>query len=199
MKNLLMNRNPLVRAGASICLTLAVFAVVWMVSKAIIPQGALRMGWGTSLGKVSISQVGLRIFALNALLGVGGFLLLNQWKDARGLAVGYYVLVWRSGIFYGLIRGTNSFTFPYASAADSLRGFLLVGLWELVGLSFVCSSTALLARYATSSSGGFSGLVAFCREPFSFIDYKEAFLLVIGVIMIGLAALAEAVNIVGAI
>ena len=192
---ILMHHNPYIRAGSAIGVTLLVLMATSVISWALLPQGIFRVGWGTSLGKISIAQAMLRIFVLNMFFGAGGLLLLNQWKGMKGLAVGYYVHLWRSGVFYGLIRGTNSFTFPYSSLSDSLRGFLLVGLWETVGLSLVCASTALLARYPTNSAGGFLGLAAFLRRPAVSMSRQEIALLLAGVGLLGLAAVAEAVNI----
>lgn len=192
---ILMHHNPYIRAGSAIGVTLLVLMATSVISWALLPQGIFRVGWGTSLGRISLIQAALRIFALNLLFGVGGIVLLNQWKDVKGLAVGYYVHLLRSGIFYGLIRGTNSFTFPYSSLSDSFRGFVLVGFWETVGLSLVCASTALLARYPTNSAGGFLGLVAFLRRPAVSMSRQEIAFLLAGVGLLGLAAVAEAVNI----
>ncbi len=195
MIKIFMHHNPFIRASFSVGITLVVLISVSFVTWAIFPQGSFRMGWGASLGKTSLAQAALRIFALNLFFGAGGLLLLNQWKDAKGLAVGYYVHLWRSGVFYGLIRGTNSFTFPYSSLSDSLRGFFMVGLWETIGLSLVCASTALLASYPTNSAGGFARLTAFLHRPAAFMSRQELALLFAGVGLLCLAAIAEAVNI----
>ncbi|MCL6451220.1 MAG: hypothetical protein K6T75_08015 [Acetobacteraceae bacterium] len=195
MPRILMHPNVGVRAAAAVGLTLLLLGVVWAASHLVLRPGAVRVGWGASLARRSAASAAVQILAFNLLLGAGGIILLNQWRDARGLAIGYYVHLLRSSLLHGLLRGTNSFTFPYPSPAAGFRGFLAVGLWETVGLSLVCASTALLAKYSTRSALGVSGFLAFLRRPAAYLRGGEAALLLGGLVLLALAAVAEALNI----
>jgi len=115
----------------------------------------------------------LVIFVMNLLIGACGTILMNQWRTRRGLATGYYLLLLRSSVFHGVLRGTNSFAFPYASQRESIFGFFRVGLWETLALSLICVATASLAGYPTNSPDGLVSFGRFIRNPAGYLTKKN--------------------------
>lgn len=72
----------------------------------------------------------------------------------------------------------------------------MVGLWETVALSLISASTALLARYPMDSAGGLIGFAAFLHRPAAYLRNGEMILLLVGVLLLAFAAVAEGFNIV---
>lgn len=115
MINLLMHDNILVRIGSTIAFTLVLLAIIWLLSSLFLPPGLVKLGFVESLVTSSPHTTTAQILGANMLLGAFGLILMNQWHDPRGLATGYYIHFFRSAVFHGLLRGTNSFAFPYPS------------------------------------------------------------------------------------
>lgn len=132
---------------------------------------------------------------MNALVGALGIILMNQWRTRKGLAVGYYVLIFRSSVFHGVLRGTNSFTFPYASHRNVILGFFRVGLWETLSLCLICAASACLASSPTSSHYGLVSFTKFIRRPGAYVKKQELTLIQVGFVLLMLSAFMEALNI----
>lgn len=194
MIKMLMDKRVLVRAGINIALTLGLLALTWTLAYLLLPQGLVKLGFTASLISPSVYTITAQILAANVILGALGLALMNQWHDARGLAVGYYIHFFRSAIFHGVLRGTNSFAFPYASQGEIIAGFFRVGLWETLAFCLICSATAACVAFPTSSPDGIKSFIAFLTRP-ARIGRDGLIVLIIGVLMLGFAAVMEALNI----
>lgn len=195
MVNLLMDRRVQIRTGMAIVLTLGLLVITWTLSYMFLPPGLVKIGFAASLISSSFNIIAAQIFVANVILGAFGIILMNQWHDARGLAMGYYIHLFRSAVFHGLLRGTNSFAFPYASQDEIIIGFFKVGLWETLAFCLICSATAACATYPTSSSEGIKSFFAFLARP-ARIGRDGLIVLITGVLMLGFAAIMEALNII---
>lgn len=194
MVSLLMDRRVLIRIGVAIVSTLGLLIVIWTLSYLLLPQGLVKINFAASLISSSFFTIATQIFGANMILGALGIILMNQWHDARGLAMGYYIHFFRSAVFHGLLRGTNSFAFPYASQGEIIIGFFRVGLWETLAFCLICSATAACVAFPTSSPDGIKSFIAFLTRP-ARIGRDGLIVLIIGVLMLGFAAVMEALNI----
>ncbi len=195
MVRLLMNERLAVRAKSAIAFTFALLVFVWVSSALLLPPGAMHFNAGIWLGDLSLLSSTLFIFVINLLFGVGGIILMNQWYIGRGLAAGYYILLLRSSVFHGILRGTNSFSFPYASQGENILGFFRVGMWETLALCLICAATASLARYPASSHKGFISFYEVIRNPSSHLTKQALVLILAGIALLMFSALMEALNI----
>ncbi len=172
MTRLLMHESLAVRIRATIALTFGLLISIWFFSALLLPPGIIRFNAGTWLEDLPVLPSALFIFAINLLIGACGVILMNQWHTRRGLAAGYYLLLLRSSVFHGILRGTNSFAFPYTSHVENIIGFLRVGLWETLALCLICAATASLARYPTSSYYGLVSFYKFIHNPTAYIKKR---------------------------
>jgi len=195
MTRLLMHNSLVVRITVTILSTLVLLIFVWAFSAVLLPQGVIRFNAGIWLQDLPAISSALLIFGMNLLAGACGIILMNQWHTKTGLAVGYYFLLLRSSIFHGVLRGTNSFTFPYDSHSEVILGFFRVGLWETLALCLICAATASLAKYPTSSHYGVVSFFKFMRNPAKYIKRQEIAFILAGVTLLALSALMEAFNI----
>ena len=195
MIRVLMHEKLLVRTAGSVSITFVFLTLVWVLSAAVLQPGIIRGNLGAWLINIPVASSAAFLFVLNLVFGAGGITLLNHWHDARGLAAGYYIHIFRSALFHGLLRGTNSFTFPYSSQAEVVQGFFRVGLWETLALSLICAATASLAGYPVSSFEGLPGFLKFLRNPAEHLGKKELSLFLAGITLLALAAVQEAFNI----
>lgn len=196
MAKLLMHRRLFTKTSATILSTFSLLAIIWVLSYLLLPQGLVKINFISSLLAPSPYTLAAQIFAANVILGAFGILLMNQWHDKRGLAVGYYVHFLRSAVFHGVLRGTNSFAFPYSSQGKIIIGFFKVGLWETLALCLICSATAACAAYPTSSPKGLRSFFAFFIKPPK-IEREGLMVLFLGVLILGFSSIMEALNIIG--
>lgn len=194
MINLLMHDNILVRIGSTIAFTLVLLAIIWLLSSLFLPPGLVKLGFVESLVTSSPHTTTAQILGANMLLGAFGLILMNQWHDPRGLATGYYIHFFRSAVFHGLLRGTNSFAFPYPSQAEIVIGFFKVGLWETLAFCLICSATAVYAIHPIDSPQGLKTFFTLLSKP-SGIKRDVLFVLIIGGLVLVFAAIMEALNI----
>ncbi len=194
MVNLLMHKSLLVRIGVTIITTLGLLVIIWTLSSLLLPPGLVKINFTASL--ISSGYIiAIQIFGANIILGALGLMMMNQWHDARGLAIGYYIHFFRSAVFHGLLRGTNSFAFPYTSQVEIVNGFLKVGLWETLAFCLICSATAAYAAFPTSSPQGLKSFFAFLVRP-TRIKKDVLFVLIVGGVLMGFSAVMEALNII---
>ena len=158
--------------------------------------GLLKGSIGITTVFVSVSASAVFILVMNLVFGAGGIILINQWHDSRGLAAGYYIHLFRSSLLHGLLRGTNSFLFPYSSQVDVVIGFFKVGLWETLALSLICAATATLASYPLNSSQGLVSFIKLVRQPTKYMNTKEIATVLLGIVMLIFSAIMEELNIV---
>lgn len=190
-----MSEDVAVRVRATVLLTFLLLIAIWLFSALLLQPGIMRFNVGTWLQGLPVLPSTFFIFGMNLLLGALGIILMNQWRTRKGLAVGYYILVFRSSVFHGVLRGTNSFTFPYASHRDIILGFFRVGLWETVALCLICAASACLARSPASSHYGLVSFVKFIRRPGAYMRKQELTLIMVGIVLLMLSALMETLNI----
>jgi len=98
---------------------------------------------------VNIVSTFLKILIINTVIGGIIFCSCNFIK-LKDLPLGY-VAVWCQIFIYGLVKGTNSFEYPYPSLQASFIGFLRTGLWEFTAYILTVCSTANIALYRQDS------------------------------------------------
>jgi hypothetical protein len=195
MVRLLMNENLAVRIKSTVVLTFILLIIIWFLSALLFQSGIIVFNGGTWLADLNILPSTLLIFGMNLLVGAFGIMLMNQWRTKKGLAVGYYILLLRSSVFHGVLRGTNSFTFPYASHGDIILGFFRVGLWETLALCLICAASASLASFPINSKYGLVSFLKFIRYPVAYLEKQELTIVLVGIGLLMLSALMEALNI----
>lgn len=195
MVRLLMNESLAVRIKSTIVLTFILLITIWFFSALLLQPGIISFNAGTWFENLPVLPSTLLIFGMNFLAGACGIILMNQWRTKKGLAVGYYIHMLRSSVFHGVLRGTNSFTFPYASHGDIILGFLRVGLWETLALCLICAASASLARFSVNSHYGLISFLKFIRYPVAYIKKQELKLILVGIVLLMLSSLMEALNI----
>lgn len=163
----------------ALVLTLAALIASWAVSYLLLPEHLLQFRYiRTAVATAGLWRTWGKILAINLGMGVGGLVLLNQWQDRWGVACGYYLLVWRSGIFVGVLVGTNSFAFPAPDRLSALIRFFGLGFWESLAMVMACAATAPMARYPIHSGAGLTAFLDFLREPVAHLSAEEIWTLV---------------------
>jgi hypothetical protein len=195
MINLLMHKRLVIRTGATIIFTLGLLVIIWILSYLFLPTGLVKINFTASLISSSPYTIAAQIFGANMILGAFGLVMMNQWHDARGLAVGYYIHFFRSAVFHGMLRGTNSFAFPYSSQIEIVTGFFKVGIWETLAFCLICSATAAYAAYPTDSPKGLKSFFAFLARP-ARINRDELLVMIIGGLIMGFSSIMETLNII---
>lgn len=195
MAKFLRHNRLFIRVGATIAFTLGLLVIIWVLSYLLLPQGLVKISFTASLIPSSPFTIAAQIFGLNLLLGAFDLMLMNQWHDAGGLALGYYIHFLRSAVFHGLLRGTNSFAFPYNSQAELIFGFFKVGLWETLAFCLICAATAAFAAFPVSSAEGIRAFFTILAKPQQI--KRDVFIaFIVGVLMLGFSAIMEALNII---
>lgn len=195
MINLLMHKRLLIRISVTIISTLVLLVMIWTLSYLFLPSGLVKINLAASLISSSPYTIAAQIFGANLILGAFGLIMMNQWHDAQGLAIGYYIHFFRSAVFHGLLRGTNSFAFPYPSQVEIVIGFFKVGLWETLAFCLICSATAAYAAFPTNSPQGLKSFFAFLAKP-ARIKREVLLVLIVGGLMMGFSSIMEALNII---
>jgi len=112
-------------------LSFSIFFLAWVASYLVLPQGVLRGRLpGTWLfgEDVDVVSTFLKILIFNFLVGGIVFSLCNLFRVGN-VPLGY-VAIWLQIFVFGVLKGTNSFIYPYETMLSSFIGFLRTGLWE---------------------------------------------------------------------
>ncbi len=172
----------IIRVVVSWGLGLTVFFFVWALSYWLLPEGVVRgrtlAGWLAPWHE-SLSVTFLHILSFNLLIGWCGVIYMNRFR-ASGVPMGYAVS-WIFWAFYGLLLGTNSFTYPdltkHAPSLSILWG--RSGLFEMTAYAIAAAATAGLWHEADAARA---------RWP----KAAEAAALLMSMILLSFAALREA-------
>lgn len=180
-------------------LSFSLFFLAWAVSYLLLPQGILRGRLpGTALfgEDVDVFSTFLKIFFFNFLMGGIAFSLCNLVKVGK-IPLGI-VPIWLEMILFGLLKGTDSFIYPYASMLASFIGFLRTGLWESTALILMTCSTSNIVMYQQESWK--SGRLTKIRQRKDLkLTRSEKGTYLIGVMIILISALTESLAIFGII
>lgn len=133
-------------------LSFSIFSLAWVASYLVLPQGVLRGKLPSTalLGEdVDIVSTFLKIFLFNFIVGGIVFSLCNLFRVGN-VPLGY-VAIWGQILIFGLLKGTNSFIYPYETMLASLIGFLRTGLWEFTSYILMTCSTIDFAIYGQES------------------------------------------------
>ena len=180
-------------------LSFSILFLAWTISYLILPQGALRGKLpGTVLfgENTDLLSTFLKIFLFNFLIGGIVFSLCNLFR-VGDIPLGY-VAIWLDILVFGLLKGTNSFIYPYETMLASFIGFLRTGLWEFSAYVLMTCSTVNFAIYKQESwlSGKVTRIKQWSNVKLNKAD-KSTYL--IGVIVLLLSAFLEALAIFGMI
>jgi len=148
----LVDRNLFRRFMWMWVLSFSIFFLVWVASYLALPQGVLRGKLpGTALlgEDIDIVSTFLKIFLFNLIVGGIVFSLCNLFRVGN-VPLGY-VAIWGQILIFGLLKGTNSFIYPYESMSASFLGFLRTGLWEFTSYILMTCSTIDFAIYRQES------------------------------------------------
>jgi len=129
------------------------FFVVWVLSYLLLPEGVLRgrLLSASLLGKdVNFLDTFVRIFAFNFLIGGVLVSIVCNFFRVAGLPLSY-AAIWGQISLFGILKGTNSFLYPYPTMLDSVMGFLRTGLWEFTAYILMASAFVSLGRYEQKS------------------------------------------------
>lgn len=133
-------------------MSLAIFFLTWVASYLFLPQAILRAKLPTMWiygVDVDVPSTFLKIFAFNFLIG-GVILTLGNLMRVGDVPLGY-VAVWGQIFLFGILKGTNSFVYPYETQWASLIGFLRTGLWEFTAYILMTCSTIEFEMYRQES------------------------------------------------
>lgn len=148
----LTDRSLLKRFMWMCILSFSVFFLTWIVSYLVLPQGILK---GKLLSTwlfgedVDVLSTLLKIFLFNFLIGGIVFSLCNLFRVGN-VPLGC-VVVWLEFLVFGVLKGTNSFVYPYETMLSSFLGFLRTGLWESSAYILITCSTFNFAIYRQES------------------------------------------------
>jgi hypothetical protein len=148
----LTDRSLLKRFMWMCILSFSVFFLTWIVSYLVLPQGILRGKLlGTWLFGEDIDWLStfVKIFLFNFLIGGIVFSLCNLFRVGN-IPLGY-VAVWLEMLVFAVLKGTNSFVYPYETMLSSFIGFLRTGLWESSAYILMTCSTFNFAIYRQES------------------------------------------------
>jgi len=152
MLSRLVDRNLFRRFMWMWVLSFSIFFLTWVASYLVLPQGVLRGKLpGTALfgEEVDVVSTFLKIFLFNFIVGGVVFSLCNLFRVGN-VPLGY-VAIWGQILIFGLLKGTNSFIYPYESMLASFIGFLRTGLWEFTSYILMTCSTIDFAIYRQES------------------------------------------------
>jgi hypothetical protein len=152
-KHYLIHDRLLVRFGALLGVSMAVFLSAWTLSYFFIPEGVLRgrlVGQalaGNDLAGGSVWLEWLRIFAIN--LGVMLLLVVapNVFRTAGDYPLGY-ISVTLMAVVNGITLGTNSFTFLLGGKVPpTLAIFGSSGLYEIAAYVLAAAAATSISKY----------------------------------------------------
>jgi hypothetical protein len=199
MKMSFVDSNLFKRFAWMWTLSFSMFFVAWVAGYLILPQGALRgklPGTGLLGEDIDVISTFLKILLFNFLIGGIVFSLCNLFR-VGDVPLGY-VAIWLDILVFGLLKGTNSFIYPYETMTASFIGFLRTGLWEFSAYILMTCSTVNFAIYRQESWS--SGRVTRIKQWNNVeLSKAEKGTYLIGVIVLLLSAFLEALAIFGII
>jgi len=123
-----------------------------VASYLVLPQGILRGKLPSTalFGEdVNVISTFLKIFIFNFTIGGIIFSMCNLFR-VGDVPLGY-VPIWGDILIFGLLKGTNSFIYPYETMLASIIGFFRTGLWEFTAYTLMTCSTIDFAIYKQES------------------------------------------------
>lgn len=109
-----------------------------------VPEAGYTPGGSDVLLKTFLLIIGNNLILL--LLIVGGNIFVRFGIFTPGLLV---LLI--QGIMIGLVAGSNSFEFPFASIREANIQYLKVGLWETTAYALACAVTLTKSLYISTT------------------------------------------------
>ncbi len=151
MRKFVCHKNIIIRFIGLYLMGLLIFIAAWYLSFYLFPEGLMR---DTSLASklagsdisVSIGKELTRIFIVNLIMSTV-IVLFNLSFRVNKIPLGYLIPpIWF--LLYGLILGSNSFTFAMAERiAPSLSVLGRSGLYELAAYTLITVSTYNISRF----------------------------------------------------
>ncbi len=151
MRKFVCHKNIIIRFIGLYLMGLLIFIAAWFLSFYLFPEGLMR---DTSLASklagsdisVSVGKELTRIFIINLIMSTM-IVLFNFSFRVNNIPLGYLIpLIWF--LLYGLILGSNSFTFAMAERiAPSLSVLGRSGLYELAAYTLITVSTYNISRF----------------------------------------------------
>ena len=151
MRNIFCHKNIMIRFIGLYLFGLLIFIAAWFLSFYLFPEGLMR---DTSLASklagseisVSMGKELIRIFVVNLIMS-SVIILFNMSFRINNIPLGYLIPpIWF--LLYGLILGSNSFTFAMAQRiGPSLSVLGRSGLYELAAYTLITVSTYNISRF----------------------------------------------------
>lgn len=199
-QRLLLHDRLLVRFAALFTLSTVLFVAAWSLGYYLLPGGVLRSAGAApaeAVNQAAPTLFGelLSILTWNLTLPVVVIVLANLAMRVNGYPLGYLYPLFNS-IMYGLTLGTNSFVFPMAERmAPSLAVLERAGPYEFAGYILITAATYSLARFEMPNF--FRGTIRRVTPTPALRLTREQWLgMVLGVLIVALAGLREAMMIV---
>ncbi len=151
MRNIICNKNIIIRFAGMYLMGLMIFTAAWFISFYLFPEGLMR---DTSLASklagsdisASVGKEFIRIFVVNLIMSAV-IIVFNLSFRVNSVPLGYLIPpIWF--LLYGLILGSNSFTFAMAERiAPSFAVLGRSGLYELAAYTLITVATYNISRF----------------------------------------------------
>lgn len=139
-----------------------------------------------SVLKTFIFIIGNNLILL-LLIGIG-----NIFVRFGVITPGLIILIYQ-GVMIGLIAGSNSFEFPFASVMEANIQYLRVGLWETTAYAILCATTLDKSLFVSESFPAKAWSETRKLSDLKF-DKTEKLLLISSIIILIVSAYIEAVT-----
>ena len=164
--HLLLSRRVGIRFATLLSLGIATFVLFQAIAYWWLPEGLLRGRNISALaaGEEAAQSFGAewaRIVGFNMLILFLFFVAANLLRFSNGVPLGYFAVIVMQG-YFGVITGTNSFTFPFeGKIAPSFYWFVTPGFYELAAYALAAAATYEISRWQDVKIDGKTKLVRF--------------------------------------
>jgi hypothetical protein len=195
LKRWLIHENVLVRAISLWLLCFALLTVAWFVSYYFLPIGILRGVFPSAnlpLGNTFFS-VFLTIVLFNLIVACG-FTIVANLLSVKSFPLGYFYPLIQI-ILYGIFLGTDSFGISHGNRLfPSLTVFNGAGPYELTTYILIAAATAKISVY--NQTGWMGGSFLRNRKLSEIkLSHSETFAIALGILLLFIAAIIEALGI----
>lgn len=153
VKRYLLSDKLLVRLGVMLVVALLFLFASWTLSYFLLPEGLLRGRLaghalaGDDLAGGSVWLEWLRIFAINLAFMLVAIVALNLLRSEHDYPLGYTAVI-AVAMLYGVLLGTDSFTFPLgAKMAPTLAILGRSGPYEIAAYALAAVATSSLSKW----------------------------------------------------
>lgn len=199
--HLLLSRRLGIRFAALLSLGIATFVLCQTIAYWWLPEGLLR---GRSISELaagdeaagSFGAEWARIAAVNMLVLLLFYVAANLLRFSNGVPLGYLAVI-AMQCYFGVVTGTNSFTFPFEGRkiAPSFYWLVTPGFYELAAYALAAAATYEITRWQDVRIHGKTKAVRFQPSEGGWRNPQVRIGLVVAVVVLVAANGWEASNI----